>query len=100
MKQQNVFQAKDGGTINVYQQSNPLDVTGKKTESQNVKLTPELKEWANEMAETIAEAKGDSRYGTSTFICEAIKFYRHFFSNRRKLVKYRESVNALLNTLP
>ena len=99
MQQQNVFQAQNGGVIHVHQ-DNPLDVVGKKTESQNVKLTPDLKEWANEMAESISEAKGDPRYGTSTFICEAIKFYRHFFSNRRKLVKYKDSVNALLNTLP
>ena len=44
----------------------------------------DLSDWANDIATAVTEATGNRKFGRSTVLNEAIKFYRHFFAYSKK----------------
>lgn len=71
----------------------------RRTEKQTACLTQSNKEWVNDIACALTDATGEN-YGAGRVLDDAAAFFRLFFNVRHKLVKYRDSVNALLETLP
>ena len=94
--QRTLFKDSKIGTVNITGCGNALE---KNYESQNVRLDPELKEWVNDIAVTRAEALGNSKYGASSLIRDAIKFYRDFYHVHKKALRHKEAIVALLEKL-
>lgn len=95
MKEQQIFFKDNHGTIHIH---NSPSI--KKDDSQNVKMTSDLKNWLVQTSSIISEATGDTKYGASTLASEAIEFYRTFFSIRKKILKYKNAVVELVKNLP
>lgn len=68
-------------------------VTAQKRQvSATSKIDDDLNKWANDIADAVSNATGNAKYGRSTVINEAIKFYRQFYSVSHKMVRDPEKV--------
>lgn len=96
MGQKNFFKTV-GGDVHVY--NTIPDCSGKKMESQNVRMDDDLKKWVNDIACAVSESKRDSKYGASSVIREAIIFFKEFYHVKNKLFKNKSAIIALLEKL-
>ncbi|MDX9787911.1 MAG: hypothetical protein RBT11_14090 [Desulfobacterales bacterium] len=81
------------GTVNVYTETPYLAPIGKCDRDQNVKLDSDLMKWLDDIAAATNE-------GRSTVARQAIIFFKYFYPIHKKILRYRKTIQSMLETLP
>ena len=87
-EQQVLFNENDIGTINFYNDQKGSDSEKKRTTN----LSEDDDRWCESVASAISTTTGNHKYGASSVVREAVKFYRAFYSVRHKLWHSKKKV--------